>query len=442
MSLRTSKVSPANRQGMSRRAFGATALGLAAVAALSACGGRDSAVGADGKTTIRFAWWGNADRAAATQKVIDKFMAANPDIVVKGEPSDFSGYFDKLATGVAAKDAPDIFTLGGAYPAEYANRGALLDLSKVSNELNTSKMDQSALVNGQVKGVQYGISTGANALAVVINPAVFKAAGVEVPDGKSWSWTDFADVAAKVTNNTPDGTYGSASVLTHDSLDAFARQKGESLYTQDGKLGLTEGTVTDYFTTSLSMTKSKASPSASEMVEEATVSLEQSLMGTGKAAMMLTWSNSLKALGKAAGVDLQLVALPGETPTPGIWLQSSQYYSISAQSKKSAAAAKLLSFLVNDPEAGKILLTDRGVPSNAEVRTAIAPELNALGKAEVAYLDEVGKTKFAPTYIGPTGSPAVSEITARINTNVMFAKITPAAAAKQWMSESAAAIQK
>ena len=425
---------------LSRRHFAQAVTGVSALGLLTACGGNSGAADADGITTLRFAWWGNTDRAAATQAVLDKFEAANPKIKVKGEPSDFNGFFDKLATGVAAKDAPDVFTLGGAYPAEYANRGALLDLSKVSDTLDLSQLDPSAVTNGQVNGTQYGVSTGANALAMVVNPSVFKAAGVPLPDQASWTWDDFSELAGKITANSPAGTFGTATVLTHDSLDAFARQRGELLYTQDGKLGLSEATVADYFSFSLGLSKSKASPSATELVEQASVSIEQSLMGTGNAAMMLTWSNSIRALSDAVGEGLELFTLPGEKPTPGIWLQSSQYYAISAQSKKSEAAGKLIDFLVNDEEAGKILLTDRGVPSNSAIRTAIAAELSPAGQTEVKYLDQVGATKFAPTFIGPTGSTSVSEITARINTNVLFEKVSPAEGAKQWMSESTAAI--
>lgn len=426
---------------INRRQFTTSILGAAAVGLLAtACGSDNKAADPNAEVTLRFAWWGNAERAAATQKVIAAFETENPKIKVKGEPGDFNGYFDKLATSVAAKDAPDVFTLGGAYPAEYANRGALLDLGTVSSVLDLSAMDPSAVSNGQVKGVQYGVSTGANALAVVLNPSVFEAAGVDIPDDASWSWDDYRTTAAAITAKSPAGVFGSATVLTHDSLDAFARQRGEALYTEDGKLGLTAKTVEDYFAFSRTLVESKASPGATELVEQSSISIEQSLMGTGKAAMMLTWSNSLRALSAAAGEDLKIVRLPGETPTPGIWLQSSQYYAISAQSKKAEAAAKLIDFLVNNAEAAKLLLTDRGVPSNAAMRTVIAPALSPSGQSEVAYLDIVGKTKFAPTFIGPTGSTAVSEITARVNTNVLFEKVSPAEGAKQWMQESADAI--
>ncbi|KIC68555.1 ABC transporter substrate-binding protein [Pseudarthrobacter phenanthrenivorans] len=418
---------------------------LSATAILAVTAGCSSPSGntaEDGPVEIRFSWWGNAGRAELTNKAIAEFEAANPNIKVKPEYGDIGGYFDKLATQMAANDAPDVITMGGAYPAEYANRGALLDLSKVSGSLDLSKIDQGALENGQVKGKQYGVSTGANALAIVVNPAVFSAAGVPLPDDNNWSWEDFARTAADITAKSPQGTYGTATVLTHDSLDAFARQRGESLYTQDGQLGLGKETVQDYFDYSLKLSDSGAAPSASETVEKLNVSTEQTLMGMGKAGMMLTWSNSLTALSKASGADLKLLKLPGEKPTPGIWLQSSQFYTISARSKHTDAAAKLVNFLVNNQAAAKIIQSDRGIPGNADMRAAIQDLLTPQGKVEAEYINQIGKMDFAPTYIGPTGSTAVSEITARINTEVLFKRLTPAQAAEQWISESKAAIGK
>jgi multiple sugar transport system substrate-binding protein len=409
---------------------------------LTACSSPSANQPEGGNVEIRFSWWGNAGRAELTNKAIKEFEAANPTIKVKPEYGDISGYFDKLATQMAANDAPDVITMGGAYPAEYANRGALLDLSKVSGSLDLSKTDQGALENGQVQGKQYGVSTGANALAIVVNPGVLQAAGVALPDDSTWTWDDFARLAADVTAKSPKGTYGTATVLTHDSLDAFARQRGESLYTQDGQLGLGKETVQDYFDYSVKLSESGAAPGASETVEKLNVSTEQTLMGMGKAGMMLTWSNSLAALSKASGADLKLLRLPGETPTPGIWLQSSQFYTISARSKHTDAAAKLVNFLVNDASAAKIIQSDRGVPSNSGMRTAIQDMLTPQGKIEAAYIDQIGKMDFAPTFIGPTGSTAVSEITARINTDVLFKRLSPEKAAEQWISESKAAIGK
>lgn len=411
------------------------------LAVAGACGRNSAGPAEDGQTTLRFAWWGNEKRAEATNQALRAFEAANPGIKVIGESTEFSAYFDKLATGVAAGDAPDVFTLGGAYPAEYAGRGALLDLGTVGDSLDLTAIDESARQNGQVQGTQYGVSTGTNALAIVANPAVFQAAGVELPDDTSWTWEDYATLAGKITENSPKGTYGTATPLTHDSLDAYARQRGESLYTADGRLGLTEQTVAEFFDFSLRLMKQQAAPPASVTVEEEGAGTEQTLMGRGQAGMMLTWSNSVAALSTAAGTELRLLQLPGESSTPGIWLQSSQYYAISAKTRHPEAAAKLIDFLINDEQAGKLLLTDRGVPANPEIRTAIADRLTPAGKVEVDYIDTVGKIKSAPTFIGPVGSTEVAEITSRVSTDVLFERTTPAEAARQWLTEAQTAIQ-
>lgn len=90
--------------------------------ALAACGpnaSRDTG-GEEGGGALRFSWWGNPERAETTRSVIDLFTQKNPEVEISGEPADISGYFDKLATSVAAGDEPDVITMGGAYPAEYA----------------------------------------------------------------------------------------------------------------------------------------------------------------------------------------------------------------------------------------------------------------------------------------------------------------------------------
>lgn len=418
----------------------AAALG-ATVAGLSACSsGGEPAAG--GPVTLRFAWWGSTARHEMTQQVLDAFTEAHPDVTVTGEPGDFSGYFDRLATQTAAGDAPDIISLGGAYVAEYAQRGALLDLGEVTEQLDLgSFMDDTAVTNGQVEGTQYAATTGVNALAMMANPAVFEKAKIDIPDDTSWSWEEYADLAAELTAKTPDGTYGSSGTLTHDSIDCWARQRGESLYTPDGELGLTLETITGLFELSKRLVDTKAAPPPTLITELDGAPNEQTLMGTNRAATMLTWSNGLGALSTASGQQLRLLDVPGEAGHPGLWLQSSQYFAIYAKSAHPEQAATLINFMVNSDEAGAIVKTDRGVPASAEVRTAITDDLDAAGKAEVAYIDHQSTKDLQQLVIGPAGSTAVADITTRALSEVMFGRTSPSAAAETWMTEAEQAIQ-
>ncbi|MBC6460928.1 hypothetical protein [Actinomadura sp. HBU206391] len=60
------------------------------LAALTACGGGGEG---GGKTTIRFAWWGNDDRAKITNEAVALFMRKNPDIKVETTTAIYDSYF-------------------------------------------------------------------------------------------------------------------------------------------------------------------------------------------------------------------------------------------------------------------------------------------------------------------------------------------------------------
>ena len=112
--------------------------------------------------------------------MIDAYQKDHPNVTIKGEFGEWSGYWDKLATTVAANDAPDIIQMDEKYLREYADRGALLDLKKADG-LDTAKFEPDTLGAGEFDGGLYGLNAGINSFAVIANPAVFKAAGRRDP---------------------------------------------------------------------------------------------------------------------------------------------------------------------------------------------------------------------------------------------------------------------
>lgn len=423
----------------------------ATMLAVAACGGDDgTSTGSDdgdgdGDVSLRFSWWGNDERAEITQQAIDAFEEENPNITVEGEPLDFDGYFDRLATSVAAGDAPDVITLGGAYPREYGDRGALLDLSTVEEQLPTDQIDDSALSNGFFSGVQYSIPTGVNTYAIVVNPEVFEDAGVPLPDDTSWTWDDFADIAQEISDNTPDDTYGATDPTSADVMDLYLRQNtGDGLYTEDGDVAITPEAVGDWWTMTKEMSDSGATPSATMTAELAgQPAPEQTLMGRGLAGMQFDWSNQLTALRQASGAPLELMRAPGESHgvESGMWLQASQSYGIYSESEHPEEAAMLIDFLVNSPEAGSYIKADRGLPANSEVLEAITPELDEDTAVQADFIAEVGDEVNPDLIIGPTGSTETRLIIERLNDEVLFERTSPGEASEQLVSEVAAAIE-
>jgi multiple sugar transport system substrate-binding protein len=393
---------------------------------------------------LRFSGWGSDKRAQLTQAAIAAFEAENPKIKIKPEYGDWSGYWDKLATQVAANDAPDIIQMDEKYITEYSSRGALLDLSKY--EIDTSKLDEAALNAGKSEDGLTGIAAGINAATIVANPAVFKAAGVALPDDKTWTWEDFGRIAAEVTEKSPKGTYGSAAYGTDEaSLGVWLRQNGKSLYTSDGKLGFEPKDIAEWWTFLKQLSEKKAVPSASEVVEAEAAPLDQSGLATGKNGLAFWWSNQLPALEKAAGADLQILRFPsktGEAADAQLWYKASQFWSASSRTKHPKETAKFIDFLANNEKAGAALLADRGVYPNSAVRAAIEPKLTPADIKVVKFIDQIkGELGEAPAP-PPKGAGAIQEIVKRYTSEVLFNRLSADEAGKKAHSEMKSAISK
>ena len=423
---------------MSSRARRASVLAtlLIAVLALAGCGRSEPD---DGKVHLRFGWWGSDSRHKATAKAIEKFQALHPDIVVSGEFGDWSGYWDKLATSVAARDAPDVIQMDEKYLRDYAARGALLDLKTQADVLDTSKFDTKALKTGETDGGLYGLTTGVNAYSLVANPALFEAAGVPLPDDTTWTWADYARICREITEKSPDGVYGcSAYGGTEVELGVWAHQHGESLYTPDGRVGVRPETVTTYYQQLLNFRDTKANPPASFSTEEATAPLDQSGIGTNKTAMGFWWSNQVKALEGASGSSLKLLRQPsatGRAADAGMYFKSSMFWSLSAQSEHPREAAMLIDFLVNNPDAGSAIGVDRGVPSNLEIRAAITPGLKPTDLGTVQFVEAINPDISVTPPTPPVGAGVVESIALRYTSEVLFDRMTPQEAAEALVDE-------
>ncbi|WP_234988252.1 ABC transporter substrate-binding protein [Demequina sp. NBRC 110056] len=402
-------------------------------------GGTDS--GSGEQVEIRFSWWGSDERHTLTQEVIDLFMEENPDISVVADFTDWGGYWDKLATTVAGGDTPDVMTQEERYLTDYANRGVVADMSTL--DIDTSMIDPSVLQSGTIGGQLAGIATGINAYAIVADPQMFEDAGVEMPDDTTWTWDDFKEIAAQISDALGDGVYGVQDYGGNEAgFNIYARQQGESLYTEDGTLGYSDETLAQWWQDLVDLRESGAMPDGARSVEIAEGGPEQSLLGTNTGAMGMWWTNQLGAISSAAGRDLVLLRLPGESEheRTGMYFKPAMFYSISAETEHPEAAAKFVDFLVNSPEAGALILSDRGLNINTAVREAVSGQLDPLEVQAAEFLAELESEIVDGPPAPPTGAADVPEITGRINQEVLFDTMSPADAAAQFTSEAGAAI--
>lgn len=415
------------------------AAAVAAVLALTLTGCGGSPQASDGPVTLRFSWWGSDTRHKMTEKLIEAFEAENPNIKVKGEYGDWSGYWDKLATQVASQDAPDIIQMDAAYLGEYSGRGALLELKDV----DLSKFDQPVADSGKVEGKQYAVTSGVNAMVVMANPALVSASGVALPDDKTWTWDQLDSTAAAITEASGGKVYGTGQVNSDAAANLWFRQHGKSLFTGDGKLGFDESDLAEWYEYQAKMRDSKAVPPASVITEDATASIDQQGLSTGKFAMNMYWSNQLGALSKASGQDLEIRRPPsvdGKAADAQQFYKSSMFWSASSRTKHPAEAQKFIDFVTNNAKAGEIGLADRGIPANSDIRAAVVSKLTPADAKTAKFIDEISSELGGAVPVPPAGGSAAVEALTRYSLEVHFNRLSPQEAAKKALDEAKSAL--
>lgn len=347
-----------------------------------------------GPAELRMGWWGNDDRAARTQQVIDLFQAAYPEIKVSGEPNGGTAdHFQIIDTQLAANNAPDIIQFGGNWPDyqqyleplnAYLGQQLLIDTPE--------RFDQTALVPATAAdGNLYVVSLGTNTPVLAYNKTMIEAAGIELPKD-NLTWEELLAYGRELKAKLPEGVAPFVDNSTNQAnyLSYFYRQQGTPLWTADegGKSYATVESAQQWFQMWADMRAEGLIPDADTTATYGETGADNSALVAGKAAIGLIWSNQGAAYQAAMTDQLGLTTLPkgGE---PSYTIQMSQYLGINKASQNKEAAALFINFFVTSPEAGAVLQTNRGIPSSPVVRQAIAGEATATDAAVYAIYDAV-----------------------------------------------------
>ncbi|ASW55259.1 ABC transporter substrate-binding protein [Plantactinospora sp. KBS50] len=404
----------------------------------AACGGDDSSDDPNAPVKISIFWWGGDARAKLTEDALALYTQKHPNVTFEKTWQANKGYFDKLATLVAGGGAPDIFQIDDNYLTEYASRNATLDLTSLqqSGKIDTSKFPESLWKYGVVDGKLAGIASGENTQGLVYDKTLLTKNGLPEPT-TGMSWEEHIAWAQQVTAKT--GVPGTQDPSAdYKAFWVWLRQQGKDLY-QGTSLGFTAADVTAWFDLWKGARDKKATPSPDVIHEGNATDVTTQLVVTGKADTSWVWANQLPELKKNTNNELGVVAYPGDPS--GQWARASMYYSVFKGSKHKDAAADVIDFLVNDPEAVKILGTDRGLPSNLDLRQQIADSVDDPAmKLSIQFETEMaGKFGQAPQ-VPLKGHSTIRSELLKAAEEAQFGRSSSAEAAEQFMAACQAAI--
>ncbi|HEY9291499.1 MAG TPA: extracellular solute-binding protein [Microlunatus sp.] len=422
---------------MSRRSLlglsAASALGVAGVATgCTSQGGAGSAT--EGK--LRVGWYGGDPVHAAMKKVLDAYHGKHSGVEVTTEFAPFDSYWDKLATETAAHNAPDVFRMSMSYFADYAGRQSLLDLSDaVGSKIKTDALDADVADSGKIAGGTYGIGQSSISHAVFTHPAAWEKVGAKAPSS-DWTWDSFAELAKGYAGEAGKGQYGTTdSGGNIQLLEPFVRQLGKEMFAGDG-LGIEAADVEEWLAYWQDLRSAKAAPSPSVSAE--TGDFATSLLATGKAPLTFGWVQQLTFYAPLVDDPLDIVPLPAKQAgsLKGQFLKALDFWVVSAASKNQDGAKALIDYMINDPAAIKTFGLSLGVPPSAKGREQLATDPESPEGKAIAYIDKIKDQVGPPPAAWPKGYGELQESLTRVNEDVGFGKIDPAAGAARFIKEA------
>lgn len=320
--------------------------------------------------TLRFSWWGEADRHDATMKAIRLFESTYKGVRVKAESMPFQGHYERISAQMSAGAEPDVMQLNWAWLSSLSPKGdGLYDLNQVKdvfhlNEEYPTGAYKSGLVNGKLNALPVSYT----ARVYMWQKSTFDRAGVSLP--QTWDDLFAAGRAFRQKLGTEyyplDGNVYDVALIAH----AYIYQKTGKpyIYSNQGKIALSIDEALDWvhFYKRLSSEhvvvplSARLTAGGVEVLAERTRDWQE-----GRWAGLYAWDSTLAqrqvTLPKGVSLSIGDISMPG-AKNSGMFGRPSMVLAVSKNSKHPQWATKLIHFLLTDPAAAQILGTQRGIP--------------------------------------------------------------------------------
>jgi multiple sugar transport system substrate-binding protein len=390
--------------------------------------------------TLRIAWWGSQNRNNITLGVIKLFEEKYPNVKIQPEYLGWDEYWQKMSVETAGKNLPDAFAQDSEYIYQYVENDLLLNLDPYveDNRLDlTSNLTTSeeGIFLGRINGKLYGVCLGINTqTGYIYDPELFKQAGVEEPT-PDWTWEDYTEKCRKI--HTALGIYGDSAYWGDKNINClglYLIQHGKTLYDKSGKkLGYEDDSLfADFYTIFANLVKEGVN--APPEVNSEAASLEDYLITKKKAAMQPCTANEVFPITAGAGRPLSMTIFPNakDQVQYGSIITPASFFSVAKNSKYPEWAVKFIDFFINNLEANKILLAERGVPTSSKIKEGIKPYLGDVQKVMFDYMDVVMKHSSKVIIVYPPAHNQVKDLLSTITDKILYGELTPEKAAKEF----------
>ena len=420
----------------------------ATVFSIAACGSGGTSSDAGGSNKLTIAWWGNQQRNERTSKINEMFEQQHEGVSIDGQFSEMGDYFQKLSTAAAGKTLPDVMQTGLGYLDQYEQNGLLLDLKPYIDDgtIDVSKVDPNIIESvTREDGAVYAITNAMAAPALIYNKTILDQAGIEMPDRPTLE--QFVDISRQVYEKTGMKTnfryyeYG-------ELLEYVVKRDNTKLYdVKNYKLGVdSPERLEEYFNVYQEGIDEGWHLAPEVFADLKAGSVEQDPLVYGTDNSRRSWCTfkytsqfgAYQTQAANKGEELALATWPSANVKNSNYVYPSQFWTIAKTSKNPKLAAEWINFFINDLDANKVLLTDRGIPINSEIAEAIEPELSDADKEAITFINDVVKPESSPNSLQtPAGATEVNtQVLLPIEENLLYKKIDAKTAAQQYFDQA------
>lgn len=424
-----------------RRGFLKLALAGAAAFGLAGCGGGDGAAG--GGVSLRYAWWGNNVRQQNYTKALKAFAAQNAGIDVEPEFAAYEAFQERMTTQMAARDVADIFWIASPQVMTYAKNNLYHDLQGIST-LDLSAYDSTAIESFKLDGKLNTMPFGVFVPVVRWNQTIAEQDGVELPSGEDgWTWDAWAELLVDYAKDNPNKRKGAPYDADADlPFEAWLRQRGEQLWTQDGGIGFTADGVASWLDWWEKLLKAGAVLTLSE---QEGMSPDWSLVGDkvlGKVANSNHIIDEAKMFPDYVFKERAVPVAPGAQAGHKFLYYPRMAIYQGIDQDKLEAAGKLINYNVNTVDMLKVVGLTMGAPVNPKVLKQAYEFANADETEMLKVVEADEQAERRPRYEAPPGTSTWRTAMARVAEEIALGKTTVPAGAARLIEEVQAGIDR
>lgn len=333
------------------------------------CGDRQIVKSQAEQTEITLSWWGNDTRTEYTLEAVQEFQKLHPDIKVKCNYSEWSGYEARSRVQMVSATEADVMQINFSWLSQYSPDGTgYYDIEQLADYVDLSNFSEDMLAYGRRNGILNAIPIAMNAETVYINQTLYEKYGLSVPE----IWEDLFR-AAEIMKK--DGVYpfGAASKSVWLYFITYAEQKsGKSILTSDGKLNFKPEEFQLMLELYVRMIQENVMPQV-EYFDRLNID------NSGYGGTVAWVSDAMNYLGNAIKngntvIVADYTAFSPEQSGEGWYAKPATLYAVSVNTDHPKESAILLDFLLNSEEMALLQGIEKGIPLSTSARTYLEEE--------------------------------------------------------------------